>query len=155
MCTFLNRPMCQNVPFCKPVFVDTNPCKGEICPTVAYPQLYKECILKTSTSNSNSSKNVNLQKDNSPNSRTNVIVTLNIPFEAEGYLSETQIEAQRKLVTKTQNELLSKITGEFSMYKKYTILPNIALKVDKEAMEYLSTSSLVKHIQEDKPDRPN
>ena len=156
VCTFLNRPFCQKIPFCEPFFVDTNPCKGEICPTVAYPQLYKECILKTSvTNNSESSINVNRQEDNSPNSKTSVIVTLDIPFEAEGYLSETQVETQRKLINKTQNELLSKITGEFSMYKIFTITPSVALKVDNEAMEYLSSSPLVKDIQEDKADPLN
>lgn len=83
---------------------------------------------------------------------SSVIVTLNIPYEAEGYLTPDEVEKQRKLIVSTRIELLSEIPGLYEVYKEYTTLPNVAMKVDDEALEFLQESELVEAVSEDRKD---
>ncbi|QQS38549.1 hypothetical protein IPM62_04165 [Candidatus Woesebacteria bacterium] len=256
VCSFFNQAICQKVPFCRPVF-DTNPCVGgELCLTVAYPELFQNCSLKRETDNTKSIINkptspiqtyikpengcsavwsncnckyiairtVDLQEPRSDCARdcinesitqtppvfytygncviapekdrfscanydqlncpsistngtgcyigsgtdsipgtdfgcvgtikyTSVIIELDIPFEVEGTLSTEQIKKQRNLIESTQKELIAQIPGIFEVYKQYTLTPSLAIKANKEALEFLQDSNLVQHIQEDKPDR--
>lgn len=85
---------------------------------------------------------------------TSVIVELNIPFEAEGYLSSEEVQKQRDLIKSTQKELISQIPGVYEIYKRYIVTPNLSIKVNQEALEFLQSSPLVKTVQEDKPAQP-
>lgn len=90
-------------------------------------------------------------KKKNNNVTESVIVTLNIPFRAEGKLTAGQVEKQRALIKEKQNELISKIPGAYEVYEKYDIIPALAIKVDNQALEFLQNSTLVKSLSEDIP----
>ncbi len=83
-----------------------------------------------------------------------VIVQLDVAFQAEGNLSTTQATDQRQKISRSQDNLLSKLTSfKATVGRKYSHVPALALTVDGAALQQLITSPEVKAIQEDLPAR--
>ena len=80
-----------------------------------------------------------------------VIVGLDVPYEIERMLSESEKQKQIAFISKAQDELLKSIPGEYKVNRRLTLIPSIALSVDAEALKFLQESPLVKSITEDVP----
>lgn len=81
-----------------------------------------------------------------------IIVRLCVDFTPEGKLSsDGEVRQQRNVIKQTQDALLKKMSKfRVTAVKKYEYVPFIAMHVDAAALKFLSGSSLVASIEEDK-----
>jgi len=91
------------------------------------------------------------------NGHVRIIVGLKLPppgFRPEGVLSESEIEAQRDAIAAVREALLDSMSGfDIEVYRHFTSLPSVAMRVDDLALEKLITSPYVKSIEEDVPEQ--
>jgi len=81
-----------------------------------------------------------------------VIVTLDLktPFQPEGRLSTTAVQAQRTAIATAQAELSQQLLPYGArIYVEYEVFPLLAVVVDEAAPRFLTTSPLVTSIEED------
>lgn len=79
-----------------------------------------------------------------------IIVGLNVPYQPEGYLNQSEIETQRKAIARAQDDLLDKLSGyEVTSIKRFSYIPYIAMQVDESALEYLNSLPEVKSVKRD------
>jgi hypothetical protein len=80
-----------------------------------------------------------------------VIVKLRVAFRPEGeLLNAAQIQAQRAMISQTQDSLMKELTGyDPASLKRFEYVPYLALKVNAAGLEELRLSSNVIDIQED------
>ena len=80
-----------------------------------------------------------------------VIVSLNVPFQPEGNLSQDMVKSQRQAIADAQNTLLKELTGsKYESFRSIVTLPGVGLKVSADALAVLEASSVVKHVTESK-----
>jgi len=79
-----------------------------------------------------------------------IIVGLNIDFKPEGKLTSAQVLTQRENIQNTQDKLLQAILSDgLEPSHKFKYIPFMAMTVNKNALENLRDSPLVKSIEED------
>ncbi|MCA9302139.1 hypothetical protein H6802_00745 [Candidatus Nomurabacteria bacterium] len=81
----------------------------------------------------------------------NLILSLKVPFTPEGNLLPEQVEAQREAISEAQEFLIDEFGDRIEVYKVYTTLPNLAVRVNAETYEELRQNPLVTSISEDLP----
>ena len=86
-----------------------------------------------------------------------IIVGLKLPtlgFRPEGTLSPEEIEHQRKAITEARKALVESLSCyDIEVYRIYTSIPYIAMKVNADALNELVSSPYVISIEEDSPVR--
>ncbi|NNK98544.1 MAG: S8 family serine peptidase [Xanthomonadales bacterium] len=89
------------------------------------------------------------------NNRVNLIVGLNLSVQAEGKLSQAQVEQQHQGI-RTQGDLLAKgLAGLNAQIKRrFMTLPFMALTADQATLDFLTRSPLVASITEDRISKP-
>ncbi len=81
-----------------------------------------------------------------------VLVGLDIPWQMESGLSESQIQAQRAAIASIQSNLLDELAGKsFRVTRRYDQIPGIALEVGPDALAELARSSKVTNVLLDRP----
>jgi hypothetical protein len=85
-----------------------------------------------------------------------IIVGLKLPppgFRPEGTLNPAEQEQQRKAITAGREALLDSLSCyDFKVYRTYTSIPYIAMKVNADALDELVSSPYVLSIEKDSPD---
>jgi hypothetical protein len=81
-----------------------------------------------------------------------VLVGLDVPWQMESRLSESQIQAQREAIASIQSNLLDELAGKsFRVTRRYDQIPGIALEVGPEALAELARSAKVTNVLLDRP----
>jgi len=77
-------------------------------------------------------------------------------FRPEGTLSPSEVEQQRNLIIVARETLLESMSGyDIKVYRSFSSIPDVAMKVDTDALEDLVRSPYVKSIEEDSLARPH
>jgi hypothetical protein len=85
-----------------------------------------------------------------------VIVSLNVPFQPEGNLSQDMVKSQRQAIAEAQNTLLRELSGtKYESFRSFFTIPGVGLKVSADALAVLEASSVVKHVTESKWTSPH
>ena len=78
-----------------------------------------------------------------------VMVTLNIPAEPEGYLSQPEKVIQRNAIAAAKKTVVAELTGtKFKVIREFDAMPFIALEVDSKALSVLDRSNRVKSVSD-------
>lgn len=82
-----------------------------------------------------------------------IIVGLNIPFQPEGELPDSQsVQMQRQRITEAQDSLLDNLMiYNVTLVKKFEYIPYMTIVVDVAALEYVISSPEVFSVEEDVP----
>lgn len=106
-------------------------------------------FIETSEEKSNYSELLQKAEDKG---RVSVVVDLNVPFTSEPELTAEEVKRQRESIEKAQEKIIDELTEyEAQVTYRYKIFPSMAIAVDKEALDLLVKSELVKNIREDRP----
>jgi hypothetical protein len=85
-----------------------------------------------------------------------IIVGLKLPppgFRPEGTLNPAELEQQRKAITAAREALLGSLSCyDFKVYRTYTSIPYVAMKVNADALNELVSSPYALSIEKDSPD---
>lgn len=88
-----------------------------------------------------------------PHRLTEIIVTLEMPWQPEANLSPEEVAAQRAAIADIQQQLLELLDGtQFEVRQRYELTAQLALAVDDEALARIEASDLVAGSTEDTPD---
>ena len=87
------------------------------------------------------------------NGHVGIIIGLKLPhpgFKTEGVLSLQEVKQQKKAISAAQDALISSMSEfDVEVYKIYTSIPYMAIKVNVNALRELASSPQVTSIQED------
>ena len=91
------------------------------------------------------------------NGSVRIIVGLNIDFKLEGEFSTIQEKTdQQKKIQDSQNTLLQTVpTYQSTTVHKFKYIPYLAMTVNKNSLDKLASSTMVKSIYEDKLSKPS
>jgi hypothetical protein len=84
-----------------------------------------------------------------------VMVQLNVPWQAEGNLSKEAVLAQRKAIAAAQDKLLSELAGtQHSVRRRFDSVRGLSLDVGPDALAVLERSPRVVNVTEVDADKP-
>ena len=85
-----------------------------------------------------------------------VIVGFDTPVLPVGVLNAAQTRNQEQAITSAGNRLLSNMAGHnYTLKNRYRYIPFMAMNVNRAALEFLTRSPMVTHIEEDRISRPS
>ena len=84
-----------------------------------------------------------------------IIVRLNMPFVADGLLSQQEAAEQQERISRLQDQLCTELTEyKVTGVKRSKYTPFLAMEVDSAALRALISNPLVSSIEEDAPVPP-
>lgn len=85
-----------------------------------------------------------------------VIVGFDTPVLPVGVLNAAQVKNQEQAIVSAGNRLLTNMAGyNYTLKNRYRYIPFMAMNVNRVALEFLTRSPMVSHIEEDRISRPS
>ncbi|HWH79620.1 MAG TPA: hypothetical protein VNT76_19710 [Candidatus Binatus sp.] len=88
----------------------------------------------------------------SANGTVLVLVGLNVPWQMESRLNETEVRSQHEAIAAIQSDLIAQLEGKnYKVLKRYLEVPGIALEVGPDALSELARLPIVTNVLLDRP----